>query len=48
MKKELYLYEEIVLTTLNVSSSMLITKFESYIQLLGIYDKFFILLKFEI
>ena len=34
IKKELYFYEEIILTTISVSSSMLITKFESYIQLL--------------
>ena len=33
---------------ISVSSSLLITKFESYIQLPGIYDKFFIILKFEI
>ena len=46
--KELYFYEEIILTTVSVSSSTLITKFESYIQLSGIYDKFFLTLKFEI
>ena len=33
---------------ISVSSSLLITKFESYIQLPGIYDKFFIILKFEL
>ena len=48
IKKELYFYEEIILTTLSVLSSMLISKFESYIQLPGICDKFFRILKFEI
>ena len=44
----MYFYEEIILTTVSVSSSMLITKFESYIQLSGIYNKFFLTLKFEL
>ena len=48
IKKELYFYEEIIFTAISILSSMFITKFKSDIQLLGIYDKFFIILKFEI
>ena len=48
IKKELYFYEEIIFTTISVLSSMFITKFKSDIQLLGIYDKFFIIRKFEL
>ena len=48
IKNKLYFYEEIIFTTISVLSSMFITKFKSEIQLPGIYDKFFIILKFEI